>query len=70
MKFATFAHGGQDRIGLVDEAAGRVRPLSAAADMLDHRIGKGNIERTRCELQIPTVSFRHDKTAVFTILDV
>ena len=35
MKFATFAHGGQDRIGIVDEAARRVFPISAAADILD-----------------------------------
>ncbi|HEX8167951.1 MAG TPA: fumarylacetoacetate hydrolase family protein [Beijerinckiaceae bacterium] len=35
MKFATFAQGGQDRIGLVDEAAGRVRPVSAARDMIE-----------------------------------
>ena len=35
MKFATFAQGGRDQIGLVDEAAGRVHPVSAASDMLD-----------------------------------
>jgi 2-keto-4-pentenoate hydratase/2-oxohepta-3-ene-1,7-dioic acid hydratase in catechol pathway len=35
MKFATFAQAGRDQIGLVDEAAGRVHPISAASDMLD-----------------------------------
>jgi 2-keto-4-pentenoate hydratase/2-oxohepta-3-ene-1,7-dioic acid hydratase in catechol pathway len=35
MKFATFAHGGREQIGIVDEAAKRVHPLSAARDMLD-----------------------------------
>jgi 2-keto-4-pentenoate hydratase/2-oxohepta-3-ene-1,7-dioic acid hydratase in catechol pathway len=34
MKFATFAQGGRDQVGLVDAAAGRVHPISAA-DMLD-----------------------------------
>jgi 2-keto-4-pentenoate hydratase/2-oxohepta-3-ene-1,7-dioic acid hydratase in catechol pathway len=34
MKFATFAQGGRDQVGLVDEAAGRLHPISAA-DMLD-----------------------------------
>jgi 2-keto-4-pentenoate hydratase/2-oxohepta-3-ene-1,7-dioic acid hydratase in catechol pathway len=35
MKFATFAQGGRDQVGLVDEAAGRLHPISAATDMLD-----------------------------------
>jgi 2-keto-4-pentenoate hydratase/2-oxohepta-3-ene-1,7-dioic acid hydratase in catechol pathway len=35
MKFATFAHGRREQIGIVDEAAKRVYPLSAAKDMLD-----------------------------------
>jgi 2-keto-4-pentenoate hydratase/2-oxohepta-3-ene-1,7-dioic acid hydratase in catechol pathway len=35
MKFATFAHGGRDQVGIVDEAAGRVRPVPAARDMIE-----------------------------------
>ena len=35
MKFATFAHDGRDQIGIVDEATGRVHPISAAEDMLE-----------------------------------
>ncbi|HEX8665357.1 MAG TPA: fumarylacetoacetate hydrolase family protein [Beijerinckiaceae bacterium] len=35
MKLATFAYGGRTQVGLVDEAAGRLHPISAVADMLD-----------------------------------
>jgi len=27
MKYATFEHGGRERVGLVDTAAGRIHPL-------------------------------------------
>jgi hypothetical protein len=35
MKFATFAHGGRDHIGIVDEATRLVHAIAAASGMLD-----------------------------------
>lgn len=35
MKFATFSYQGSNHVGVVDEAAGRVRPVSGVADMVD-----------------------------------
>jgi 2-keto-4-pentenoate hydratase/2-oxohepta-3-ene-1,7-dioic acid hydratase in catechol pathway len=35
MKFATFSYQGSNHVGVVDEAAGRVRPVGGVADMVD-----------------------------------
>ncbi|MBN9598152.1 MAG: fumarylacetoacetate hydrolase family protein [Afipia sp.] len=35
MKFATFSYQGSDHVGVVDASAGRVRPVSGVADMVD-----------------------------------
>ncbi|HVL73957.1 MAG TPA: fumarylacetoacetate hydrolase family protein [Beijerinckiaceae bacterium] len=35
MKLATFLHDSEPRVGLVDEAAGRIRPVAGVRDMLD-----------------------------------
>ena len=64
MKFATFAHGGRDQVGIIDEAAGRVRPVPAARDMIEliERYGTlrgglapqgGGIPLTEVELKAP-----------------
>ena len=35
MKFATFTHQGTEHVGIVDAAAGTVRPIAGVADMID-----------------------------------